>query len=198
MFLCRIPGYLKVSVATAVVYQTMTETKSRFTEDELATAITNSIGDENTTWKPEVHYNHYGDRGVVDLVCESTVDGFNMLRVFELKCQAAIDEATGANEILRQFNRHRSYFFDGSDYKATDYDEVAFELCFAATKPCYEHVSENWAQYKYVADEKDGRVRTQILYRTPECPDPFIPRKGGVLPSHNLEDVDGFNPEVVR
>lgn len=176
----------------------MTETQTRLTEDELAAAITNALFDEDTTWKPEVHYNHYGDRGVVDLVEERSSDGYSSLRIYELKCAAAIDEVSGANDILRQFNRHRSYFFKGTDYKATDWDEVGYELAFAATEKCYNHVMDNWAQYKHVVDSKEERIYTKVLFRHENASNPIIPCEGGVYPSPALEKITGFDPEVIE
>jgi len=173
--------------------------EAKYTEDELAASITTngSVGEQS--WFPEVHYNHYGDRGVVDLVRVDERDGRVDLRLYELKCVAALEEVTGANEVLRQFNRHRTYFFKGSDYNATNYNNVTFELCFAATQECYEHVRENWAQYKHISQGTQGRKKTKLLFRSPEAEYPFIPKQGGkILHTFEIDNVSDFNPEVIR
>ena len=174
----------------------MTVQYRRYTEDELATTVMGSVGTDETVWEPEVHYNHYGDRGVVDLLQTDTYETSQTMRVYELKCQPAIEAATGANEILRQFNRHRTYFFKGTDYKATDYEGVTFELTFAATQPCYEHVRDNWSQYKHIANNNDGRIKTKLLFRSDNVGVPLIPREGKILQCVELDQVDDFNPEV--
>jgi len=174
----------------------MTETV-RYTEDELASAVTSTVGDDSTEWKPEVHYNHYGDRGVVDLLQIQTYDECDHLRVYELKCQSAIESVTGANEILRQFNRHRTYFFRGSSYDASDYSSITFELTFAATQPCYQHVRNNWHQYKHIARDLSDKVSTQLLFRSPDAEYPFIPQEDAkIVKTVELENTSGFNPEV--
>lgn len=129
------------------------------TETQLAASIAENHGDDR--WRYEVPYNHYGDRGVVDLVGENERDGEpNTLHVLELKSDAALREMTGANEILRQFNRHREYFIDGTDYNPRDYTDVVFELAFAATPSCIEHVTENWSVYDTVHMNRRGSTRS--------------------------------------
>jgi len=129
-------------------------------ESDLAASIAEEL--EADEWRLEVPYNYYGDRGVVDLVSEVRNDGErNTLHVFELKSEAALDEVTGANEILRQYNRHREYFIDGTDYNPSDYYEVRFELTFTATERCLDHVLENWGIYKTV--HANSRMDTSRL-----------------------------------
>jgi len=176
----------------------MSKAIQRITEDELAKGVMETVGGDTTDWEPEVHYNHYGDRGVVDLIQTDTYEREKTLRVYELKCEPAIENSTGANEILRQFNRHRTYFFKGSDYKATDYSSVTFELTFAATQACYEHVRDNWAQYKHISANKGARIRTDLLFRTGESTVPFVPRNGKILKTVDLEQLNDFNPEVIQ
>lgn len=60
---------------------------------------------------PEAHYNHYGNRGVVDLY--AIMGGWNG-HVYEIKSETAVRNATGANEVIRQFNRMREYFSKGA------------------------------------------------------------------------------------
>ncbi len=93
----------------------------------------------------ERHYNHYGDRGIVDLV--ATEDGTDAIHLYEIKSTAAIEAATGANEIIRQFNRMRRYFFR-DESTPMDVGHVQFELCFLPTYECYRHVERNADLYR--------------------------------------------------
>jgi hypothetical protein len=92
----------------------------------------------------EAHYNHYGDRGVVDLVGRDTSGRLGRDRevyLFEMKSDAAVEQVTGANEILRQFNRMREYFF--KDESRVQAELVNFELCFLPTETALNHFVEN-------------------------------------------------------
>ena len=92
----------------------------------------------------EQHYNYYGDRGIVDLVAEETDSGH--VHLYEIKSNAAIDAVTGANEIIRQFNRMRRYFFRDESTRQPD-GAVVFELCFLPTYEAYRHVHQNAELY---------------------------------------------------
>ena len=119
---------------------------------------------------PEVGYNDYGDKGVVDLVVESwaTVHDIyeekagrwlaskrlqkhkgdvEVLTVIEVKSEYAVNESTGANELIRQFKRHQDHFFAGSDYNHADWHAVEFYLIFAETQETQRHVAQNWRMY---------------------------------------------------
>lgn len=96
----------------------------------------------------EQHYNHYGDRGVVDLVAQDTTT--DDIHLYEIKSTAAIESATGANEIIRQFNRMRRYYFRDQS-TATPKGNVTFELCFVPTYECYRHVHTNTELYRSAA-----------------------------------------------
>lgn len=117
-----------------------------------------AAGHNGVTVEYEVHYNDYGSRGVVDVVRESHHPGDNTgeIEIVELKSDDAIQQATGANEILRQFNRHRDSFFDGSDYKRRDYYRVGFQLVFNATQFALDHVADNAAMYRSVCHTPEG------------------------------------------
>ena len=160
--------------------KTMTEP----TESELAASIAENMHDGE--WAFEVPYNHYGDRGVVDMVQDTKpVEGdYNTLRVFELKSDAAVREATGPNEILRQFNRHREYFIEGTGYNPLNYDRISFELTFTTTPFCMNHVKENWLMYESVEDEQLGRgteIASSVFARPIGYSNPIIFRDGEIL-----------------
>lgn len=93
---------------------------------------------------PEAHYNHFGNRGAVDLyVTAGEMEG----HVYEIKSTSAVREATGANEILRQFNKMRKYFFDGSQHDPPTYS-ITFELCFTPSDTNFRHIAENADMYR--------------------------------------------------
>jgi len=100
----------------------------------------------------EKQYNHYGDRGAVDMVIVNHEE--NAMWIIEVKSDTAVKEATGANEIIRQFNKHREYFLKGVD---TRYNvkrgRTNYELVFAATDVCYNHLIENKTLYQNIADQ---------------------------------------------
>ncbi|MCU4753997.1 hypothetical protein OB919_18775 [Halobacteria archaeon AArc-curdl1] len=131
------------------------------TEDELASAIIDYHNEDAAEFDdiedcrvyPEAHYNHYGDRGVADLyIVEEYVGGATDGHVYELKSESAVKEATGANEIVRQFNKMREYFFKGSSHKGPD--SLTFELCFTPTAYNLRHVVDNLSIYQSTVDQK--------------------------------------------
>jgi len=72
--------------------------------------------------------------------------------VYEVKSAAAVEAATGANEIIRQFNKMRRYFYkDESRYKPST---TSFELVFIVEKETVEHVAENITLYQVSDDQK--------------------------------------------
>lgn len=93
--------------------------------------------------EPESHYNYFGTRGVADLFVETN----NHAHVFELKSGAAITEATGANEIVRQFNQMREYYFR-DESKKQRYNLVSFRLYFLPSENVIEHLQDNLTVYK--------------------------------------------------
>lgn len=114
-----------------------------------------------TSWEyefePEAHYNYYGDRGVADLhvrrkETESYGRPYINDDVYEVKSAAAVEAATGANEIIRQFNKMRRYFYkDESRYKPST---TSFELVFIVEKETVKHVAENITLYQVSDDQK--------------------------------------------
>lgn len=114
-------------------------------------------GETSASIEVEKHYNHYGDRGVADLfIREREPNGVENDYVYEFKSDAAIEAATGANEIIRQFNRMCSYFYkddeiDLPDTRAWENSAITFELCFNATPTAFEHVLDNYEIYESIA-----------------------------------------------
>lgn len=129
-------------------------------EDRLTESIMNFFG-EDAECKLEVHYNDYGTRGVVDLVVERTNFGKNCLHIIECKAGNAVESCTGANEIIRQFKRHKTAFYPGTDYKQVAWDTY-YELGFAASEPCLTHVAENEDLYKRIA--ADGNTIVSVWH----------------------------------
>ena len=124
---------------------------------------------------PEAHYNHYGNRGVADLYAiTGEWEGF----VYELKSEAAVQDATGANQILRQFNKMREYFFAGSQHDPPTH-EVNFELCFTPSELNFRHIAENAEMYRSVilqelSDIPTKHVHPLVTIRPPD-PDNITP-----------------------
>ncbi len=151
-------------------------------EDELANAIIQRANKRAQEFKEqgdsdadvntyiEAHYNHYGNRGVADLYVDTS--GWQG-HVYELKSQSAVEEATGANKILRQFNKMRKYFFEGSDHSVPS-SEVKFELCFTPTERNAKHLIENAEMYASAVENditnlrEDIRVGSQVCFRLPD------------------------------
>lgn len=119
---------------------------------------------------PEAHYNHYGNRGVADLYVTT---GEWSGKVYELKSESAVREATGANEILRQFNKMREYFFAGSQHDPPTH-EVHFELCFTPSELNFRHIAENADMYRSVILQELSDVSTEEVFSrvTIRPPDP--------------------------
>lgn len=106
---------------------------------------------------PEAHYHHYGNRGSVDLYTyEYGMRTPTKGRVLEIKSESAVRHATGANEIIRQFNRMRRFFFDGSGHPVPN--DIRFELCFLPTIYNMSHVLNNQAMYNAAVDHEHSMI----------------------------------------
>ena len=137
------------------------------------------------THRPEVHYSHYGNRGCVDLVTtmEYEFNGQTRKReaVYEIKSDNAIRHSTGANEIIRQYNKHRKYFYK-DDSNEIPYD-LRFELVFIPTELSVKHVLENIEIYHGASSMKaygadgSGMYTDNIVFRSTskEHQQPFSP-----------------------
>lgn len=108
---------------------------------------------------PEAPYNYYGNRGVADLFVRQAELVNNAIiktkvnydYLYEMKGGAAIRNATGANEIIRQFNRMRKYFY--KDENRTTPQTAHIELCFVIEPQTVEHVARNFQMYKSIAED---------------------------------------------
>lgn len=118
--------------------------------------------DSDAEINPEQHYNHYGDRGIVDLFVDGDVNDLPQQWLYEAKSESAVRSATGANEIIRQFNRMRDFFFKGSEYEP---EFVHYKLVFIPTQYNIRHLITNNSLYQELIgheDEGDTIFRTTI------------------------------------
>lgn len=123
--------------------------------------------------EPEAHYDHFGNRGAADLYL--TIDnryGFGKKTgiVYEMKSECAVQEATGANEIIRQYNRMRQYFFQDENRPVPAF--CSFRLCFIISENTVAHVCENFEMYmatnnSNLARPKSNRDTEHVLFRLP-------------------------------
>lgn len=122
-------------------------------EDELATRVVDHYvaAHDDPEVRLEEPYDADGRRGVVDayvrLQTPERVD-----RVIELKGDAAVRRATGANEVLRQYRRMERYFHADERHALRPKlgraePGARYLLCFAPTPTCVHHVAENRTLY---------------------------------------------------
>jgi len=176
------------------------------TEDKLASSIIKHFREstkrleemDNTNIELNVHpessYNHYGTRGFVDLYFERKYpSGYSEAYVYELKSESAVKQATGANEIIRQFNKMREYFFKGSSHSLPK--SITFELCFTPTEYNIRHISENIEMYHSSVEQRllesyHERINRIVTSRPPNVDDitPII----FANPSFTLLKEDNF------
>ncbi|UVE52471.1 hypothetical protein KU306_17840 (plasmid) [Haloferax larsenii] len=125
-------------------------------EDELATRIVEHFraAFDDVEIHLEEPYDHYGNRGVADVyVRVRTPEPVDYL--IELKADAAVRHATGANEVLRQYRRMERYFYKDDEHQvrprlAREGPGVNVLLLFAPTSRCVRHVHEHRALYESV------------------------------------------------
>jgi len=126
-----------------------------YSEDDLVNALIEKSRPGDVELIPEAHYNYYGDRGVVDLVEYDRE--YDFVELTEVKSESALNnEETGANSILRQFNRMRKYFFKDESwdplYEKTDsartLAHIRFNLEFVASEKTIQHLVNNQAMYR--------------------------------------------------
>lgn len=128
-------------------------------EDELATRVVEHVeaAFERSDVRLEEPYDHYGNRGSVDVYARVRTPA-RVDYLVELKADPAVRIASGANEILRQYRRMERYFYKDEEHDigpklARDGPGVHLLLLFAPTVACVEHVSEHRALYGSVAPE---------------------------------------------
>lgn len=165
---------------------------------------------------PEAPYNHYGDRGVVDLVTRMKVTTFEQnlgqewektgtaQNVYEVKSPNAVQQATGANEILRQYNRHRRYFYKDEEHSLPS--QGKFELAFIPHPVTVKHVADNYRMYagcnedSYI-DRDD--IKEQVLFRSTKDGEPApitfanAPIKELGAYKEAVDDIPGVYSEIV-
>ena len=134
-------------------------------EDELATRVVDHYAavHDDPVVRVEEPYDADGRRGVVDvyvrLRAPERVD-----HVLELKSDAAVRRATGANEVLRQYRRMERYFHADDAHAISPKlrrtgPGARFLLCFAPTPTCVYHVATHRTLYASVeATDRVGDV----------------------------------------
>lgn len=122
-------------------------------EDELATCVVDHYAAvyDDPEIRLEEPYDAEGRRGVVDVYIRlhtpERVD-----HVIELKGDAAVRRATGANEILRQYRRMERYFHADASHAlrpklGRTEPGARYLLCFAPTPTCVYHVATHRSLY---------------------------------------------------
>jgi len=106
----------------------------------------------NDLWiEPEAHYNHFGNRGSLDLFIKSfhetlENDWFEH-ELYELK-----SELNNANKVIRQANRHKKYFYkDDSRQKPRSEihrPQIKWYLVILANRSNYKHIIEYYDMYE--------------------------------------------------
>ncbi|QAU12392.1 hypothetical protein EKH57_06485 [Halorubrum sp. BOL3-1] len=134
-------------------------------EDALATRLVEhyeTTGDDPAV-RVEEPYDADGREGVVDLFVRTrTPEAVD--RVIELKADAAVRRATGANEVLRQYRRMERYFHADDRHAlrpklGRTEPGARYLLCFAPTPTCVHHVAVNRTLYGSVdPDAQTGDV----------------------------------------
>jgi hypothetical protein len=123
-------------------------------ESELVNGLIKRQYDDWDEVEVESHYNYYGDRGVADLYA---ADDKGQIHIYEIKSEAALDEVTGANEIIRQFNQMQEYYFrDESNTRPTG--TAIFFLAFYPTERTVAHLRENFEMYESACGHDRNRV----------------------------------------
>lgn len=164
-------------------------------EDDLVNSLIEferSISTWESEIEPEAHYDYYGTRGVADLYVQRKPDvGPRRDLVYEIKSDAAVKNASGANEIIRQYNRMREAFYKDDSRKRPR--RVGMELVFTITPAAVFHVAENILMYAATSkssvldDFGELSSTSQVCFRLLDNPDAYIP----------LENLDGEPPNTV-
>ena len=122
-------------------------------EDELATRVVDHYAavHDDPEIRLEEPYDADGRRGVVDVYVRIRTPE-RVDHVVELKGDAAVRGATGANEILRQYRRMERYFHADASHAlrpklGRTEPGARFLLCFAPTPTCVYHVATHRSLY---------------------------------------------------
>lgn len=125
-------------------------------------------------FEAERRYEHYGTRGAVDLWAETYDPEARTEKhyVYEVKSDAALRHATGANEILRQFTKMRDTFYRDrtNPVPGGSTPEIFFILEFAPTPACVRHVREFRQLYEHVPSRftlNDIPVTAEVRFHRP-------------------------------
>jgi len=114
--------------------------------------------DEIDDYWLEVPYNQYGSRGFVDAVFSWEPQGQSeetFYEIIEVKSEAAIRGATGANEVIRQAQKMAGYFIEGQESEIVDTENHKFRLDIIDSEYNREHLLENLELYSSIHDD-DG------------------------------------------
>jgi len=139
-------------------------------EDALATRLVEHY--EATVDVPTIRleepYDADGREGVADLFVRTRTPE-PVDRVVELKADAAVRRATGANELLRQYRRMERYFHADDRHAlrpklGRNEPGARYLLCFAPTPTCVHHVAVNRTLYGSV--DPDARAGDVPAVRT--------------------------------
>lgn len=122
-------------------------------EDELATRVVDhySVVYDDPEVRLEEPYDADGRRGIVDVYVRLRTP-HRVDHVIELKSDAAVRGATGANEILRQYRRMERYFHADPTHAlrpklGRTEPGAHFLLCFSPTPTCVYHVATHRSLY---------------------------------------------------
>lgn len=131
-------------------------------EDDLATRIVDHYraAHDDPEIGLEEPYDADGRRGIVDVYVRTRTPE-RVDHVIELKSDAAIRHATGANQVLRQYRRTERYFYGDERHAirpklSRSGPAVHFLLLFAPTPTCVHHVATHRSLYESV--DVDARV----------------------------------------
>ena len=139
-----------------------------YSEDDLTNGLIRHYQDAEFVhvMESEVFYNDYGMRGFPDLhmVYEWLHDGIIESQLIEVKSEYAVKRATGANEIIRQFNKMRRHFYEDEDQivpmRQFEWQDLflGFELAFIPSEYTLLHLLDNNEMYNQAIQTSQGNV----------------------------------------
>ncbi|WP_336345311.1 hypothetical protein [Halalkalicoccus ordinarius] len=130
-----------------------------FREDDLTNGLIRHYEAKDVVdiLEPEASYRNSGRRGVPDLYVVFYQPGEALIEahLIEVKSEHAVRSVTGANAIIRQFNKMRRYFYSsnerGPPTPEFEFDEVMlfFELAFIPSEYNFTHLLKNAPMYNH-------------------------------------------------